>query len=281
MERGPVAGRRQHLATHVGRALNAALRAKIGPEHFGLDGRLHDSRLCLVDGIDAALLEQNRLDGARLRQPDSGAALAANSFLNWQRCPGKLVLAGVRGFRELHFETRCPTGIRGTPPTLELIAVHDRGLVAVSARCIEYLRRHTGGLAPGYARLATPAGLEPWLDLVWLLLREPRRFRHVDVPTLAKHALGLGRTFPRRTVTLLYLYLEPPGAAELPPFCAHRRELDEVRRHVEGSQVGLVAETFEKLWSDWEGLGEPRWLRGIATRLRSRYDVAIGNVGGL
>jgi hypothetical protein len=269
------------LAVQVDRALDAALRARIGPEHFGLDGRLHHAHLSLVEGIDTALLQQNRLDRARLRQPDSGTVLAANSFLNWQRCPEKLVLAGVRGFRELHFETRCPTGMRGTPPTLGLIAVHDRGLVAVSAHCVEYLRRRRAGLAAGYARLVAPPGLEPWRDLVWLLLREPRRFRHVDVPTLAKHALGLGRTFPRRTVTLLYLYLEPPGAAELPPFCLHRRELDEVRRHVEGSQVGLVTQTFEKLWSEWEGLDEPRWLRGIVTRLRSRYDVAIGNVGGL
>ncbi len=281
MERGPVGGRRQHLAAHVGRALDAALRARIGPEHFGLDGRLHDSRLSLVDGIDVALLERNRLDTARLRQPDSGAVLAANSFLNWQRCPEKLVLAGISGFRELHFETRCPTGVRGTPPTLELIALHDRGLVAVSARCVEYLRRRSGGLAPGYARLATPPGLEPWLDLVWLVLREPRRFRHVDVPTLAKHALGLGRTFPRRGVTLLYLYLEPANAAALPPFRAHRHELDEVRRRVEGSQVALAARTFHELWAEWECLGDPRWLRGIVTRLRARYDVAIGNPGGL
>ena len=43
-------------------------------------------------------------------------ALTINSFLNWQRCPDRLALAGESGFRELRFEARCPTGIRGTPP---------------------------------------------------------------------------------------------------------------------------------------------------------------------
>ena len=281
MERGPVASRRLHLASHVGQVLAATLRTRIGPEHFGLDRRLHHPELGLVEGVDVELLARNRLDGGRLRQPDSGAVLCANSFLNWQRCPEKLVLTGVGGFRELHFATRCPTGIRGTSPLLELIARHDRGLVAVTGRCVEYLRHHSRSLAAGYTRVAPPPGLEPWLDLVRLVLQDPGRFRHVDLPTLIKQALGLGRTFPQRSLVLLYLYLEPADAAALPPFDAHRCELDEIRRHVDGSRVALRAQTFQELWSEWEGLGEPHWLRGIITRLRMRYDVAIGNVHGL
>lgn len=274
-------GGRGMAASRMSRALDATLRASIGTTNFGLDGRLLQCSSALVSGVDTDLLNGHQRDSVRLRQPDSGAVLALNCFLNWQSCPELLPLAGVRGYRELRFDARCPTGIRGTPPLLEMVAVHDHGVVAVTARCTEYLARCRSKLAAGYARLGPIPGLDPWLELMEELQGGAARFRHVDAPALTKHALGLGQTFRNRPIVLLYLYLEPVEGAELEPFRTHRAELARLSRRVEGSAVQLVAQTFDDLWREWEALDEPAWLRGIVARLRSRYAVAMGEAGRL
>jgi hypothetical protein len=274
-----VTSSRRGLASRVNQALDASLRASIGPGRFGLDGRLREWRDALVPGLDQSLLSQCAgSDLSRLRQPESSAALAINSFLNWTRCPGQLQLAGHKGFRELRFEARCPTGVRGTPPQLDFIALGDDTVVAVATRCLEYLGRRHGKLSAGYDRLQPASGLEPWTELVARWRREPRAFHHVDLPALIKHALGLGRTFPNRTIRLHYLFWEPLGADEADPFRRHRLELDRLAQEVASSSVALTAQTFHDLWQGWEERGHPDWLRGIVARLRSRYDVAMADI---
>jgi hypothetical protein len=270
------------LASRVGQALDSAVRSSIGPQHFGLDGRLARWSLCLVPGIDETLLRNGGpLDVARLRQPDNATALAVNSFLNWQRCPHLLHLAGQGGFRELRFEARCPTGIRGTPPLLDLVAVSGQVVVAVTARCAEYLGQRRCKVAVGYAHMRPIPALLPWIDLLSSLQERPRQFRYVDAPALIKHAIGLGRTFPNRTARLLYLFWEPVDAAGHEPFREHRAELAGLAARVAGSAVSFAAQSFHELWAEWEELSEPDWLRGIVARLKFRYGVAMADMGRL
>ena len=113
--------------------------------------------------------------------------------------PDQLPLAGWVGFDAVQFEVRCPTGLRGTPPHLDLLALREGAAVAVTVRCTEYLSRRKSAVAPSYDRLlaATPA-LEPWHRLLQQLRAEPSAYRHVDLGGLVKYALALGRTFPDR-----------------------------------------------------------------------------------
>ena len=261
------------LHQRLGRALAGKLRLAIGASRFAPDGRLTSLDDALVPGVDASLLDALARDScaAGLRQPASPTALAVNSFLNWRATPGLLDLAGLKGFRELHFCARCPTGVRGTPPLLDVVALGDQGVVAVAARTVEYLTEPGGRLAPAYAGLKLGDGLSAWNAL---LDDGGTRFKRVDAPALVKKAIGLANTFPERRVRLLYLYLEPEGAAALAPFAAHRAELAELALRTSGSAVGLHAQSFGELWDGWSALGEPPWLREIAARLRARYAVA-------
>ena len=52
-----------------------------------------------------------------------------------------------------------PTGLRGTPPHLDLLALREGVAVAVTVRCIEYLSRRKAAVAPSYDRL-----LAAWKD---------------------------------------------------------------------------------------------------------------------
>jgi hypothetical protein len=273
---------RHGLASRASQALDASLRASIGSARYGLDGRLTQWHDGLVPGLDPSLLPQRaNADLARLRQPDSATALTVNSFLNWQQCPRLLSLAGESGFRELRFEARCPTGIRGNPPLLDLIAMSDGAVVAVTARCLEYLGQRRSKLSLGYERLRTPPGLQPWLALLNRLRDEPQAFRHIDAQTLAKHALGLGQTFPNRTIKLAYLFWEPMDGAEQEPFRGHRTELARLAAITADSVVRLTGQSFPDLWREWEGRREPEWLRGIVARLNARYGVAMADIARL
>lgn len=280
---GPTPGQRHFLAQRLNQALGDSLRVSIGAQHFGIDGRLKSPARALIPGIDAALLPKgpSGIDGVRLRHADGPAALTLNSFINWVRAPQLLRLAGETGFRQLRFDARCPTGIRGTPPLLELIAGNERTIVAVTARCAEYLSMRPRKLASAYDRVTPTASSAVWLDLLPLIRRDPSLFRYVDAAGLLKHAVGLSQTFPDRPVKLAYLYWEPTNAWHYPAFAEHRAELALLAERVAGSSVTLVAQSFDELWSDWQAQPEPDWLRGMVARLRARYSVAIAEPSGI
>jgi hypothetical protein len=212
----------------------------------------------------------------RLSSPDSAAALAVNSFLPWRHATAELPLAGWIGFDAVQFDVRCPTGLRGTPPHLDLLALRVEVAVAVTVRCIEYLSRRKTSVAPSYDRLlaATP-GLDPWRQQLDRLRREPRRYRHVDLGALIKFAVALGRTFPERLTALLYLFWEPLDAARFEEFGRHRQELAELQEAVKEGRVTFAAVTFDAMWRDWAERGVPDWVADHVDRLRARYCVSI------
>ena len=204
------------------------------------------------------------IDRTRLRSPHSAAALAINTFLPWQRAPDQLPLAGWTGFDAVQFEVRCPTGLRGTPPHLDFVALRGEVAVAVTVRCTEYLSRRRTAVAPSYDRLlaATP-GLDPWRWQLERLRHEPNRHRHLDLGALVKFALALGRTFPERPTTLLYLYWEPINAEEFDEFCHHRQEAAELAAAVREARVAFDAQSFDAIWRQWAE--PPRRRRGSRT----------------
>jgi hypothetical protein len=267
------------VAALLASRLAQRLRRAIGAARFGPDGRVLAWPDVLVQGLDPALAPELRraTDTPRLREPSGGAALALNSFLAWRQDLAALRLAGEGGFNELRFDARCPTGVRGTPPHLDLIAANGASLVAVHASGFEYLHRSAARLSAAYVDVARTPGLAPWRDLAGRLVEEPQAFRIVDAATVVKHAVGLARTFPDHCVRLLYLFLEPHDAEAHPIFRLHRAELATIAALSRGSAVELRAVGFAELWAGWAVLDQPPWLRGLVGRLQDRYDVVIAD----
>jgi hypothetical protein len=211
-----------------------------------------------------------------VRAPHSAAALTINNFLRWRGATDQLPLAGWTGFDAVQFEVRCPTGLRGTPPHLDLLALRGEVAVAVIVRCIEYLSRRKTAVAPSYDQLlATTPGLEQWQHQLDQLRHEPQHYRHVDPGALIKLALALGRTFPDRPTILLYLYWEPLNADRFEEFCRHREETAELAHAVRDARVTFGPQSFEAMWQEWAARGAPSWLADHVDRLRARYCVSI------
>src|SRR5919106_4342520 len=265
------------LAQRTGFALAQALRHDCRAEPLRSDGRIRRVSDLLIDGVEPDRLP-DALDRARLRQPHSAAALAINSFLRWQTSPEQLALDRWTGFDAIQLVVRCPTGLRGTPPHLDVLALRDNAAVAVTVRCTEYLSRRRSVVAASYDRLlaATP-GLEPWLRQLARLREAPDGRQHIDLGALVKHALALGRTFPDRPTSLLYLYWEPLDAARFAEFGAHRRELSELGEAVADAQVGFASRSINALWRGWDAQASPSWLRRHVGRLGARYDVTLAS----
>jgi hypothetical protein len=263
------------LAQRTGHALAEALRHARAGDAFSADGRPPEFDDLLIDGVHHEQLPAS-MDRARLRAAQPALALAINTFLPWQGASDQLPLAGWIGFDAAQFEVRCPTGLRGTPPHLDFLALRGEVAVAVTARCIEYLRRRKTDVSPSYdGLLGRTSGLGPWRRQLERLRREPDHHRHLDLGALIKLALALGRTFPERPTRLLYLYWEPLNASEFAEFCQHRGEAAELVDAVADARVAVDALSFEELWCEWAALAAPCWLAGHVARLRARYSVAI------
>jgi hypothetical protein len=263
------------LAQRTGLALAEALRQGRDGDLLFVNGRIRRVSDLLIDGVRHEQLPDS-IDRTRLRAPHSAAALTINNFLPWQRAPDQLPLAGWTGFDAVQFEVRCPTGLRGTPPHLDLLALRAEIAVAVIVRCIEYLSRRKTAVAPSYDQLlaATP-GLEPWRHQLDQLRSEPQHYRHVDPGALIKFALALGRTFPDRPTVLLYLYWEPVNAERFEEFCRHRQETAELADAVRDARVSFDPQSFAATWREWAARGAPSWLPDHVERLRARYCVSI------
>jgi hypothetical protein len=263
------------LAQRTGLALAEALRLERNGDLLAGNGRIRCIGDLLIDGLRHEQLPDS-IDRTRARSPQSAAALALNTFLPWQRAPHQLTLAGWTGFDAVQFEVRCPTGLRGTPPHLDLLALRGEVAVAVIVRCIEYLSRRKTAVAPSYDQLlaATP-GLEPWRRQLDRLRQECQHYRHVDPGALIKFALALARTFPDRPTILLYLYWEPLNADRFEEFRRHRAETAELADAVREARVIFTPQSIDSMWREWAAGGAPGWLAGHVDRLRARYCVSI------
>jgi hypothetical protein len=264
------------LAQRTGLALDEALQHGRGRE-VAHSSRVRQVGDLLIEGLDQDQLPGS-IDRTRLRSAHGAAALAVNTFLPWQQAQDELPLGGWVGFDAIQFEVRCPTGLRGTPPHLDLLALRGGTAVAVTVRCTEYLTRRRSAIATSYDRLlAETPGLEAWVGQLEQLRARPASFRDVDLGALIKNALALGRTFPDRTATLLYLYWEPLDAERFDEFRRHRAELERLTELLGGGRVAFASQGFGALWEEWSARASPPWLAGHVDRLRARYAVQISD----
>ena len=160
-----------------------------------------------------------------MRAPWSSSALAVNSFAPWA-ATRRSALAGLSGFTEtLAFEAKCPNGVSRIPPHLDVLLERGDEIVAVESKCTEYLRAKTAKVAAAYLALAEK-GDERARSRWFAALAEVPSFRLLDAYQLVKHYLGLTLTYPKRPLTLVYLYWEPTNADALPLFAQHREEVE-------------------------------------------------------
>ena len=240
------------------------------------DGRIRSLTDLLVSTAKLASDQKDILPDRSRVAVDDPLALTANCFLPWSRRSGGLELAGMTGFEAFRFAARCPTGIRGTPPQTDLLLTGPDLVLGVVTKVTEHLAAPKTKLADGYDQVLPEPSLAHWHRLLVDLRQTPGLFRLLDAAALAKHAIGLARTFPGRETKLLYLFWEPSDARAHPIFAAHRAEVALLHQRLRGSAVPLASMSARELWDGWLANVRVMALREHVAALDARYGVAIG-----
>ena len=275
-------GETREIFAHAYRALKGglqAIRPSVQLDHIGYVAHFRDNLLPGVHPADfEADLRQgrgNELEG-KFRAAHSSSALVVNCFAPFRERTEQLRLGTFAGFNSLRFEAKCPTGLGGTPPHLDVLVDGAERVVGIESKCTEFLSPHTAGFAPAYRnRLDFALREGGWFAEMLRLHETPAAYRWLDAAQLIKHAFGLARTYSGRPSVLLYLFWESANAGKFSVFQEHRREIAEFDDRVQGSSPGFAAMSYNELWSEWADADPPAWLAEHLARLRARYDVAI------
>jgi hypothetical protein len=224
-------------------------------------------------GKGGSELKQRRGRLPKFHAVHSSAALAANSFGAFLRNHAEVPVAGTLFPGTVQLEVRCPTGLRGTPPTLDCL-VEGPTVLAIESKFLESFSTHTARFSDAYRNAM--ASMHPsWRAELSRLVEDTARYRHLDAAQLVKHYLGLKAIYSERPVMLLYLYWSPTNAEDVAACAIHRAELDEFNHSVRDPRVRLALMTYAELWDDWSSAHQPPWLRKHAKALQARYEMAI------
>ena len=231
----------------------------------------------LLPGIKTDLIKEDYLKGSghewtgKFRAIHSSAALAANTFGRWKIEPSRLTFEGYTGFNKLIFEEKCPTGLGGTPPHLDVLLQSTDTVIGIESKLLEPLSLTKPKFSASYTRDRLCCEDE-W----WALLESMRQWpaSHLDAAQLIKHYLGLRHSYQDvNNVLLLYLYWKPLNADDFDNYDRHKEDLKKFQRAVQHSnKVRFIALDYLQLWDDWE---KDQNMAEHAKLLKKRYCVQI------
>lgn len=195
---------------------------------------------------------------AKMRALHSSSALAANFFDTWV---GRDTRALAEIFQlesnplAIRFEGQYPTGLPGNPPNLDVVLALERGVVVgIESKFTEWITPKSAS-KPAFKEKYFPSGIGVWEKvglpetqrLVEDICAQAIRFRHLDAPQLAKHALGLA-TRCGRNFRLFYVYFDDPGSEGI----THREEIALFNERVQ-SELGFRAFSYQELIKQLRG----------------------------
>lgn len=254
-----------------------ALWKKSGLEH-DRKGYLAKPEMNLLSGVTPEMIKEDYENGRghewehKFRAIHSSAALTANTFGRWKNEPARLMFAGHTGFDKLKFEAKCPTGLGGTPPHLDVLLASTDTVIAIESKLLEPLSLTKPEFSASYSRERLPLCEDSW----WILLENVRQrpASHLDAAQLIKHYLGLRHSYPDlNNVMLVYLFWKPLNANEFGEYKRYAKELEKFQRAIQHSKkVRFMALDYLQLWDEWE---KDRHMAEHAKLLKDRYCVEI------
>jgi len=250
-------------------------KSGLAPDHKGY---VTDIERNLLPGVTREMIEEEYKGGSghelngKFRAVHSSAALAANTFGRWKTEPALLTFAGYTGFDKLALEAKCPTGLGGTPPNLDVLLKSTDTLIGIESKFLEPLKLTVPKFSTSYSRDRLPLCDDIW----WDLLEQVRKSSasHLDAAQLIKHYLGLRKkSSDYKNVLLVYIFWKPLNADEFEEYTRHAEALETFQRKVQNSEtIRFMSLDYLQLWDAWE---KDRKMAEHARLLKDRYCVEI------
>jgi len=251
-------------------------KSGLAPDHKGY---VTDIERNLLPGVTPEMIKDDYLKGSghewkgKFRAIHSSSALAANTFGRWKTEPALLTFAGYTGFDKLELEAKCPTGLGGTPPNLDVLLKSTDTLIGIESKLLEPLTPTTPKFSASYSRDRLPLCDDIWWALLEKQMQQPSA-SHLDTAQLIKHYLGLRKNFSdHKNVLLVYIFWKPLNADKFEEYSRHAEALETFSRAVQHSEtIRFIALDYLQLWDAWE---KDRNMAEHAKLLKDRYCVEI------
>lgn len=202
----------------------------------------------------------NEIESGKLASPQSSASLAINTFGRFCLEPEKLpALPRLQHLDwpaqkvEIEYSARFPWS-GGRHPWLDaLVQTQDFHIGIECKRFEPYRDKKTVSLSDAYWREVWGTKMQPFLDVRDELQNGDLKYNFLDATQLLKHAFGLRTDFSKRHVgkpILAYVYIETihdsPVRVTSKAIEAHKAEIADFARRVEGAEVGFISFSYEE-----------------------------------
>ncbi len=213
----------------------------------------------------------------------SSSALAVNCFAPFRRRMEDFKLPNDdTSYKELRFEAKCPIGIRGIPPHLDvLVSDENNNVVGIESKLTEYLgKKCSAEFRPAYDNIDDERRNQGYFEEMLHLKKYPNSYTMLNAAQLIKHAFGLYNTYHNdgKSLTLFYLYWESSNADDITELETHRKEIADFKQRIEavkGTTPQFIAMSYKELWDSWCNPHTPEWLNKHLDQLTSRYLIEI------
>ena len=254
-----------------------ALWKKSGLKH-DQKGYLAKPEMNLLSGVNPEMIKDDYLKGSgnewkkKFRAIHSSSALAANTFGRLKTNPQLLTFADCKGFYTPKLEAKCPTGLGGTPPNLDVLLKSTDTVIGIESKLLEPLTPTTPKFSASYSKEKLPLCEDVWWSLLENVCQLPAS--HLDAVQLIKHYLGLRKNYSdHNNVLLVYLFWKPLNADNFDEYFRLAEELETFRRAVQQSKtIRFMSLDYLQLWDAWE---KDKNMAQHAKLLKDRYCVEI------
>lgn len=226
-----------------------------------------------LEAGDGAELGTNGERG-KLQAVHSSSALVCNAFDFWRGRDLEhvgLALGLLERPCSIRFEGQFRTGLRGTPPNLDIVFEGASGTTsAIESKYSEpYAKsksksRFKEKYFDGGARLWAQSGLPAAQGLADSLQAGQTAFTYLDAAQLLKHCLGLAHN--RKQWNLTYLWYDVGGEEG----AAHQAEIDQFTAAVGTDSSRVAALTYQEFFARL-ARGLPESAAGYRRYLQERY----------
>ena len=137
-------------------------KAGLPRDCYDSKGYVTDVQKNLVAGVTSEMIKGDYARGSgqewltKIRAIHSSSALAANTFGRWKSDPSQLTFGKVSGFDRLRLEKKCPNGLGGTPPNLDVLLESSRAVFGIESKLLEPLKPTAPKFAASYSRKRLP-----------------------------------------------------------------------------------------------------------------------------